>query len=853
MRKFKKIACLILCMAILVSGMYTVSAKDTFVPDAGAQTLIQSFGFFDNFSESYVTRREYIKAMLCADGHINPDDKVTDSALSEMGREAKLIGVYDDGKAGLDTLVTYGEVLAGAVYTLGYDITMDSGEKSLSGMMTMANRLGIGKGINKTEKANVTGNEFGEILYRMLITDAVEITGYTNDGVVADITEDRTLLEIYHNIYKAEGKVTANCRSALYDANGVGEGKVRIGDNLVAYTGDTDAEFYLGYEVDCYYKNKNGENTLVWIEKDSKCEELFLESHEIEGYSGKEYRYVENNKVKKARLSDDVSIIYNSVATGISKLSDKQIVPEVGEVSLINCDGTGGYDTVIIMDYESAICGGAIENEIVNSKGDIMLDTDTVEDYNIYDASYKEIKITSLIKGGIIWVAKSLDNSYASVLVSAESISGNIAKLSKRNEYTVVSIDGKEYRVSPKCDGGESISVGMGAEFYLDPSGAVAGYRAIASADMKLGYLYNAKDIGVFGNSVSMRIFDGTHKGIECADRVAVNGKNARTTEEILAPVKAEDGSITPQLIRFRTDSDGKLVEYETATTLVEGQEEADRLFTEAKTPTSDSGQPGLYYQAGYHYTVGNWFAFEATSKMFIIPADLTQQKDFQLTSPQNIGEQNMYGLTAYKTDSNYDYAIAGVWRDTAASVDKSIVSNDSPYVVLEISETIFDEEEAFNVKVAAASAVSDVVVMDEDIVEILKSGNIKKGDIIRFDQDANGKMITFKKDYDYDTHTIVSDAAAGFTAKYRLIAAEVTKKMNSSVKVKPTVPYTVPYVKEEQIIFGAYGATRVAVVDINRGDINVRSGSIADVNVGDKFVYMSRNGFTLFMYIIKD
>lgn len=856
MRNLKRITCLVLCLAMILSGIYTVSAEDSFVPGAKGQSLVEALGFFNNFSDSYVTRREYAEALLCIGRYIDANENVSDDSLSEMARETKLIGVYDDGKAGLDTLVTYGEVLSGIVYTLGYDITIVGGKASLEGMMNKANLLGIGKGINKSANANVTGNEFGEMLYHMLMADVVEITEYSTIGVSADITKGKTLLEAYHDVYNYTGRVTANCRSSLYDASGVGEGRIRLDDDFVLKTGNTDAEFYLGYGVECYYRSKDGENTLVWIEKSNKCKELYLESFEIDEYSDKVYFYTRNSNSKKAQLSGNVSVIYNSVATSLSKLNEKQLVPEVGEITLLDYDDTSGYDVLIIMDYASAISGGATDTGILDSKGNVLLDTEKTDEYDIYDADYKAMQITSLIPGGILWVAKSLDERYATVLISADTASGRISKMWDRKKYTAVEMDGKEYRVSPKCVDGNKLSVGMNISAYLDPSGSIAGFRATGRTDMKLGYLYAAAETGVFGDVVSVAIFDGEHKRVDCANAVRVNGESEKTAEKILEPVLAEDGSVEAQLVRFRTNDDGKLVEYETALAESEDNDETDRLFIEGHTPNRSAGA-AMYYQPVYHYTVGNKFAFEATSSIFIIPDDLTCYEDFDLTTPQYIAGNNIYGLTAYKTDSNYDYATAGVWRDSGASLDKTIVSSDAPYLVLEISKSLKDDEDVFTVKVALAATVQEIPVTDEDLVEMFESGQIKEGDIINFDLSPNGEMATLAKRYNYadnpDTsidegHRVEANTETGFTAKNRVISAEVTKKMSNSIKVKMCHNN-----ETEHIIFGAYGSTRVAVVDVGRGGITVKSGSIADVEKGDKFVYMSRNAIILYMYIIKD
>ncbi len=857
MRNIKRITCLVLCMAIVFSGIYTASAENAFVPDKKGQALVETLGFFSDFSDSYVTRREYAKALLAVGGYVDAGKKVSDDALSDMAREAKLIGMFDDGKAGLEMLITYGEVLAGIVCTLGYDITVVGGKPSLDDMIVKANLLGIGKGIDKASEARVTGKEFGEMLFRMLTTDAVEITGYSNEGVTADITKGRTLLEIHHNVYNYTGTVTANCRSSLYDASGVGEGRVRLDDNFILKTGNTDAEFYLGYGVECYYRSKDGENTLILIEKSERCKELYLESFEIDEYSDNVYWYTQNSNSKKAQLSGNVSVIYNSVATSFSKLTLQQIVPAVGEITLIDHDGSAGYDTVIIMDYESAISGGATECGIVDSKGNVLLDTEKTDDYDIYDVKYKEMQITSVLPGGIIWVAKSLENTYASVIISADSASGKISKMWNRGTYTAVELDGREYRISPKCVDKNKLSVGMSVNVYLDPAGSIAGFRAAGRTDMKFGYLYAAAETGFFGDQLSMAIFDGEHRRVECADTVIVNGKGEKTSEKILAPLK--DGeTIVAQLVRFRMNDDGKLCEYETALpeNTNEEPDEADRLFIEGHTPNRNEGT-SVYYQPVYHYTVGNKFAFEATSSIFVIPDDLTLYNDFGLTTPQYIAGDNIYGLIAYKTDSNYDYATAGVWRDSGAALDKTIVTSDSPYVVLEIAKSLKDDEDVFTVKVALGTSIQEIPVTDEDLVEMFESGKIKEGDIINFDLAPNGDMATLVKRYNYadnpdtaidESHEVEANTETGFTAKNRVISAEVTKKMNSSIKVKMAHNN-----ETEHIIFGAYGSTRVAVVDIGRGGISVKSGSIVDVEKGDKFVYMSRNAIILYMYIIKD
>ena len=80
---------------------------------------------------------------------------------------------------------------------------------------------------------------------------------------------------------------------------------------------------------------------------DKKSEMIEVKSEDIaENMSKEKFEYYDNNKIKKAKISDNATFIYNGKKLDV--VSDADLQADNGYVRLISNNGGSTYDTVIM-------------------------------------------------------------------------------------------------------------------------------------------------------------------------------------------------------------------------------------------------------------------------------------------------------------------------------------------------------------------------------------------------------------------------------------------------------------------------------------------------------------------------
>lgn len=842
--------CMIFCLSLIMPNSFIAYAENEITLTKREESFVETLGFIDEISDKYASRKTYAKAVLKAGGKLQNEDEVSDERLGEMAKANKVLGVFDDGGTGLSENVTYAEVLLGLIRILGYDVILN-GDYSVEAVMSCASELGLTDVFSKSGNDCLTEKELAKLLYRSLDIEIMELR-YNSGDISVEQSDEKTLLQAYHNIYSVKGTVTANEYTTLSKAEGIAENTICIDDIFTLNTGKTDAKFYLGYAVECWYRLEDGDAEVIWIDIDKQCKDIYLETHEIVSYKDMAYTYESGSRDKTARLASNVSIIYNSKAVSLSMLSDRQLIPSVGDVTLIDTDSDNEIEVVIIMDYDSYITSGASEEYILDLDGRPILDISDI-DYEIYNKGYSPVKTDSILANSVLWIAQSYDKKLAVILVSTENITGIVSEVEDDGRYKIITVDGVKYRISPKCEGVDLIKLGLGAVFYLDTAGNVAGFKAQANADMKYGYVLRSAIDEDDDSTLMLRIYNGNFNIIKCAERVKIDDVTARTPEKINDALSDDGGVFVPQLIRYQLNSDGKISKIETAKIPDDGEKITNRLFLEAEIPATATGSQGVYYLPGYDHFMTYYFAFDSTSQIFCIPEDLGNNAGFKLISPDLLSEGVINGMKAYKTDWNSDYCVVGVYCDSTEGIDKTNVTSKSSYVVSDIKSTINDDDEpVLVIECYLGMNKQSYTVDDEDLVNMIEN-NVHVGDIVSFDFNVmDNTLTTFRKDYDYETRTVVGTMKDNnsYTAQYMLYGGKVAQKMSNSVKLtRDSQALIRPYIQYDFLLFTK---TTFLEYTVSRGKLVLNRGLMNNIYIGDDMAYTSINGQPRTVFLIK-
>lgn len=828
---------------IMIAGLFPdAEAKSSVFLHKYKEEQLSALGIMTSISTNendYVTREEYSK-IIC---------KLGGSAEANMEKAVQmgLILPYDDGGFAPDANIRYDEAVRGLVIALGYDAQVETVYGG--SYIAAADAIGITQSSASFANSCVNEKQLASLVYESLDTPMM-LLEYKGNGAEYNVDNNKTILSERFDVTRGKGRITSNRYSSLAAAKGTSKDKVIVDGTLELNTGNTDAEFLLGYYSEFLYKEEDDENTLIWIVADGdRNSEIFIEGEDITDYNNLCYTFEKDNREKSETLQNGCAIIYNGVATAASKLTKSQMMPEYGEVTLLDADLNGKYDTAIIMDYKASVVDYADADKMIvsNKRNVAAYELETADTVKIFDEKYKELTLKDIKTNDVIWVAESLNGKYVTILVSSKSITGSVSSAEKEDDKTIVTINGEKHSVDKSLNLQYNFKLGSSGTFRLDILGNIIGYEPTVSNELNLGYLLKATLDENEEYPLILKILDDEDPhNYFCDEKIKLNGtqKNYKTA---LNEISESGGGVKRQLIRFKLNSDGRINYIETASDKVTAD---GRMFKEAEIPAREFGAGG-YFKAGGYY-VANYFALETNAVVVIVPSDEEDYDSYVFTTPKAIKDDTMmYGVTAYKIDDNADCCIAAVWADNQKASAKDSPSRLGKKGILHnITQTINEDDEAvYTITYSNWTETATVTTDDPELVEGLTTG-----DIIRFDVDSlTGEVLALTTDYDYSEHSIPSglDTNGGYVQEYRISCGTVVKKQNNSIKISVgNIPAPQnKFVDNELLLFDK---STTYIVEKTRKGLSVRSGSNSEIQVGDKIVYTQLWGINATILVYK-
>lgn len=840
----RRILCFLLFVIISVGGASGVYAQKSISVNKHIYEQLKALDIMSDAEqkeEEYITREEFAYIMC----------KLAGSQETGIKKAAELgyLLAYDDGSLQPNAKIRFDEVVRALVIVLGYDVQV----KTVYGgsYMQAAESLGIIKSVALLPDSYVNKRQMAVMVYESLDIPLMRLNISGADNIGYEVNEKKTILSENFKVQRGKGNITSNEFSSLYRDDGTGRKSVIVDGDLELETGNTDAEFLLGYYSEFLYRSEDGKNMLLWIYADlKKNREVFIESRDIINYDKLTYTFYLEGKRKSEKLSDSAVFIYNGVAVSVTELNKRQMMPEYGEISLIDSDCNGIYDTVMIMDYiPSVIDCVDVEKAIIINKQDVdSYNLESADAVKIFDKEYNELQLKDIKNNDVIWFAESLNKRYITILVSKENITGTIAGVEKDGEKTIVTILGKKYFVDNGLNEKNKFKVGKSGKFKMDIVGNIIGYEPIANGALRVGYLLKSMVDENEESPLILKILDGeTSSNYFCAEKIRINDNIYTDYKLALAELSENSEKVKKQIIRFKIDANGKVNYIETAVNAPSGD---GRMFVEAVIPAREFNVGG-YFKSNGNY-VANCFALDDNAVVIMVPSDEEDYGSYVYTTPKAIKDDTyMYGITAYKDDDNADYCFAAVWADNQKASSKNSPSRMGKKGILhDVEMSLNDEdEEIYKLTYSDWIGTKTVTTDDAELVEGLETG-----DIIRFDQDSiTGEILALTVDYDYNTHSIPSgyDTSGGYVQEYRISCGYVVKKQNNSIKIEvKNIPQPQnKFVDKELLLFDK---CKTYVVEKTRKGIEVRNGSNSEIQVGDKLVYTQLWGATATIFVYR-
>lgn len=667
-------------------------------------------------------------------------------------------GVATDMFAPEESILLYDAATA-LTRALGYETFAQYKGGYVTGYADIAKKVGILKGISSAN-TELTQKEAMRMIYNFLNAEVFQMKTIDANGMMTmEATEGETVLSVYHDIIGIKGIQSSNDVTSLMSADGGDETAVTIGNKKLRVI-DRSVFGYIGYEVEAYYDEET--NVLLYCFVTDKNETFTIEADDFNAYSNGKIEYYDKNGGKKsASLSISTDAIYNGKATTVGKnLFDNF---DAGQVKLIDNDGNGDYDVVIVQSYVNRVVDSKIsDGDIItfkNNKSPMFLEKD-YKNYKFMDAKGKEITFNDVAPGSVVSVMESKDKSYVSFYVSTNSIVGELEALTKSSES--ITVAGKKYNVSKGFFiDYPGLSTGIIGEFFMDVFGSVSAYSEYDTFGKGLAYLISIDSSAGLKKDLKLKVYTDENKLaiFETRDKIKLDGSSVTASSLLTNAIitNQESGQTISQLIAYELNDDGKLVSIDTSVFDAALEDENNTIYM---IDQGDLKYNSVDKRFGTNYLNSGFSVFEIPENANSADAD-----DFAYGSASYTDEASANTLL-YRLSNN----TLGV--DIVVTIETEGSSSYNSYAracLVSGIEEVWDEEEEGAVtllKYWESGAEGSVKVIDDSLIKdiVLKAAanegeqditaDVTPGDVIIISKNSKEELKGVKLLVDYENPT---------------------------------------------------------------------------------------------------
>lgn len=430
------------------------------------------------------------------------------------------------------------------VAAMGYDIVAKGEGGYPFGYYITAKNLGMLKNADISETDTVTGKDIVLMIYNSLDIAFMEQI-YANNEINYYVDKDNygTMLS-RRNITKAKGQVLETEFSSLVPgAKPQSRGYVKI-DGEIYKTGDTQISDFLGYCIDFYYEESDGEYTVKYFSAVGGTEKIVIDAENVdENATTLSSIYYYTDKEKTARKSEKIAqgavLIYNGKA---EPLTAELLNPRSGQIILVDSNTSGkasGYDIVYVNEYKHYVVSSVSKadyeifllNNTYNGKYSFKADVNDAQNrINIY-RNGKQADFESIVSGDIIAVRGSIDGECIVIEVLDSKVTGTVKSI---NEDEEMLIDDTAYEISREYSSRYDMKAAPGetGTFYLDRGGKVFYADMSAAGSKNYGFFIELAGGDGIGDNYEAKIMTEDSEFIVCpfAQKVRITNMNKNNT-----------------------------------------------------------------------------------------------------------------------------------------------------------------------------------------------------------------------------------------------------------------------------------------------------------------------------------
>lgn len=797
MRMNKTGISLLLIMALLSTLVFaqetnTSEDNEEFIRKVG---MLSAFGVFRDVSignpTDTISRVEFFKVISNVLGinvsyqtnKVNFTDMPTDqsdinaiNAMVDMG----YVRGFADGTILPYQSIKYEEAIQILVSVLGYDPVI-KGSYPMNYMLK-SEQLGILKNAAGYISYPVTTGTLTQMLFNTLEISMMVKTYLHEEGY--EVSKGTTILSTYLKLEKRAGRVTGNEFTHLNEEIHYRPNRISIDD--VEYDTKYNYNELLGYLVTYYIAKDAAENTLVYAETKGQSNEvvnLSYDSTKTITYLNRVYRYEDenSNKAKEYAVELGANIIINGRM--VSSYSNSDMLPEYGDIKLIDSNNNGGFETVIITGYTDFVVNNIDHNlGIIYDKYDkekkLNLSLNNSSCYtDIKDKKGKSVSIKKIAVNDILSVSQSRDGIITNIIWNNETAEGEVTEYyNNSGDSMSIVMDDKTYCLSNHIRKNDAFKVGNFIKVYFNKIGEVIIIeKANRTKLLKYAYLIDAKiiDKGVL-KPIEVKLYDETDKMLilKFAKRVTINGESFSTSTGIIEKLEV-DGTVVSRPIIYKQNDVGEIVQME----LPAGLGEKTNKFR----MTYSSGNTKRLYR-GPQMNFSGVATISSKTMVFKIPSNpkTAEEKEFLASGNSYFRHDYRYVVEAYATSEHSIIADILVTKQDDESYDSEIG------VLMKLSNVYVESEDkvALRMTIGTSGSVKEIYSFDGKV----RPESVSPGDVIYFRKNDRNELINYSilvnSDSNTQTLTFNNPSNGDYEGYDRYIYASVYDRQDNVIAV---------------------------------------------------------------------
>lgn len=761
----KKQISLLLCMIFLFS--FTVVYSNDNRINENDLKLLRALSVCDGDinREAMVTRGDFAAWLAKTAGTYvsfeasaeNPfeDVKKTNENMQSICavRAAGLMNGINSEKFGPESDISITDAAVSCIRLLGFEARALSNGGYPAGYLSVAAEKGVLKGISANgEKLNYAG--MVKLFSNVLKTDIFKAVHFGN-GTTYREAKGENILALYHNVYKAQGILTADkYASVCQKETPCDESETEI-DKVLYNDPDYMAEGLLGRNVTAYYRFSKGDSKgeiVLILEKDGADKIYKSKSSEITVLGDNSIKcFVEENE-HTVKLKRGFSLVKNNEYLENAQAMD--IFASDGDVLFIDSDSDGYIETVILKSVETVVVSGIdSEKYIIYCRNRENLEFNALGNMNVpevYDADGNKSYFDRIKTGNVLSVEKSSDGKFMRIRMCDKKISGIVTEMDSAAKKIIVQSDGHENEYEFVSGGVHNFKLDQYGDFFLDVFGrAVYMRESAAKGDYVYGYIIRG-EYRSFDKAGLLILTDSDTESFDISGKILLDGINT-VIQKGSANALSDGKKFISQLVRFKCGADGGISSIDTIS--VGSGDSVDDLLKLSSTVNA------VYNEKFPNF--GNKCILSTETFFGKVPLsrDKIGDADYYSNDRSVLRDNVSYEIYAYNVDNTLK-AGAVIYKSDSLGDFAKIDDYSARCIVIRTFNTIDKNGIA-----CMGCKVFDIGSMSEYTLYFNKDYNLNEdvelGDILLLSKDKDNCIVNYEYEFDYSEGDVSSNVSS--------------------------------------------------------------------------------------------